>query len=247
MKKLPPLLIKSLKRETSHEGKWHHHQSGQLFVIKQGLLILETKSGRSMMPSSCAGWLPTGHSHRAKTFGPLQGISFYLAPSLCAELPKQPCVFTTNELLNAIMDRMTTWPKNQIWSLEKEHLLQVMLDELKNLQPTPLYLPMPQNKRLEKIAHTFILDPTLSKTLEAWAKTAHMTKRTFTRHFRQETGLSFTKWCQQVRIMQSLEYLAKGKSVTWISLMLGYTSISAFIKIFRQFLGKTPTAYLSKR
>lgn len=245
MKKQSFIFIKSFKREASHESSWHQHQSGQLFIIKQGLLVLETKSGRSLMPCSCAGWLPPQTHHKAKGLGPTVGESFYLAPSLCLHLPKQPCVFSPNALLGAILSRMISWRKSE-WSIENEHLLKVMIDELKKLTPSPLYLPIPAEKTLEKLTHAFILHPEFSITLEEGAKSVHLSKRTFTRHFRQQTGMPFTKWCQQARIMKSVEYLAKGKSVTWISLTLGYNSVSAFIKVFHQFLGSTPSSYAKK-
>jgi AraC-like DNA-binding protein len=237
------LQISTLKRERSHEGGWHHHQQGQLFVISKGLLVLQTESGRSVMPSQRAGWIPPLHQHKAKSFGPISGEIFYLAPSLCLDLPQQPCVFTPNGLLVEIMVRMASWQKQKHWKPAQMNLLQVMVDELKVLKPDPLYLPLPEEKRLEKMAHAFILNPGISKTQEEWAKNIHLTKRTFTRHFRQQTGMSFAKWCQQVRIMHALEYLAQGKSVTWIAMTLGYNSVSAFIKVFCQMMGVTPSNY----
>jgi Helix-turn-helix domain len=43
---------------------------------------------------------------------------------------------------------------------------------------------------------------------------------------------------------RSVELLAEGHSVTTIALDLGYSSISAFIALFKRAFGLTPTQYL---
>lgn len=231
-----------LARTSSSEGKAHQHKEGQLFLIHQGLMVLETDKGQWVMPAHMAGWIPPACVHQAKSYGPLKGSSFYLAPKFCTNLPKQPFVFTPNPLLLEIMLRFS-FKQNITLTKENKHLMLVMCDEIKATQPSPLYLPMPKEIRLEKIAKTILFNPDQNQTLSQWASTANMTTRTFTRHFRKETGMSFAKWQQTVCLMKALAFLAKGKSVTWISFTLGYQSISAFIRVFKDFMGMTPTAY----
>ena len=72
---------------------------------------------------------------------------------------------------------------------------------------------------------------------------AGIAPRTLTRRFVAETGFSFTEWRQRVRLLKALEMLAAGKSVTTISLDLGYGNVSAFIALFRRTFGVTPGRY----
>ena len=72
---------------------------------------------------------------------------------------------------------------------------------------------------------------------------AGATSRTLTRLFRSETGLSFSQWRQQFRILEALRRLGRGQAVTTVALELGYDSPSAFIAMFRKALGKTPGQY----
>jgi AraC-like DNA-binding protein len=234
----------TLVHDASHEGKPHHHVEGQLFIIKKGLMVLQTDEGRYLMPPLRAGWIPPLHQHNAKTYGPLNGEIFYLSSKLCKMLPSKLCIFTPNPLLVQIMMRCVSW-QNKDLSADQKRLIQVMVDELATLKPEPLCLPMPRDLRLEKMTAFFIANPASNKTLSMWAIDANMTTRTFTRRFQLETGMSFAKWRQLVRIMKALEYLAKGKSVTWVSLTLGYESVSAFIKVFRNLLGETPAKSFS--
>jgi AraC-like DNA-binding protein len=71
-----------------------------------------------------------------------------------------------------------------------------------------------------------------------------MGRRTFTRTFRKETGMSFATWRQNVRLVDALSRLATGHSVTATALDVGYNSPSAFTAMFRRTFGVPPTHYL---
>ena len=72
-----------------------------------------------------------------------------------------------------------------------------------------------------------------------------VSKRTLERLFNRETGMSFGRWRQQVRLLQALRRLAAGVPVTTAALDVGYESTSAFIDMFRRALGTTPGRYFS--
>ena len=44
-----------------------------------------------------------------------------------------------------------------------------------------------------------------------------------------------------------MQWLATGRAVKHVALSLGYDSVSAFIKVFRETLGATPAAYFQSR
>jgi AraC-like DNA-binding protein len=71
--------------------------------------------------------------------------------------------------------------------------------------------------------------------------------RTLARLFREETGLSFGQWRQQLRIVEGVARLALDVPVSTIAVELGYQSASAFIPMFRKTLGDTPQRYLKRR
>ncbi len=53
--------------------------------------------------------------------------------------------------------------------------------------------------------------------------------------------MNFVNWRQLTRVM-----LAAGKPVGWIALSCGYSSVSAFIEVFRTWTGKTPGQWAIK-
>ena len=71
-----------------------------------------------------------------------------------------------------------------------------------------------------------------------------MSRRTFTRIFRAETGMSFGEWRQQACLFAALPRLAAGESVTGLALDLGYESPAAFTSMFKRMLGAPPSRYL---
>ena len=86
--------------------------------------------------------------------------------------------------------------------------------------------------------------PSIGASLDEMAADAGMSRRTFTRLFRAQTGASFAAWRQQVCLQAAIARLTQGQSVTRVALDLGYASPSAFASAFRRVLGATPSAYL---
>ena len=64
--------------------------------------------------------------------------------------------------------------------------------------------------------------------------------RTLYRRFLRETGITFARWKQQARLLESIRRLAEGAPVTTVALDLGYESPSAFSTMFRRFKFPTP-------
>lgn len=77
-------------------------------------------------------------------------------------------------------------------------------------------------------------------TIAALARAAHLSVRTFERHFKNETGLSPRAWLRRARLLDALVVLAAGASVTEAGLACGYASLSAFIAAYRAAFGTTP-------
>jgi len=86
-------------------------------------------------------------------------------------------------------------------------------------------------------------DPADSRSLEELAGACGMTSRTAARLFVKETGLTFGKWRQQLRLLKAMQSLSLGGSVTSVAAEVGYSDISAFITVFKHAFGRTPAKY----
>ena len=74
-------------------------------------------------------------------------------------------------------------------------------------------------------------DPSNNEDLDHWAGYGNLGRRTLTRLFRKETGMSFVEWRQHIRLLEALTRLGAGEPVTHVALDLGYESPSAFTAI----------------
>ena len=104
---------------------------------------------------------------------------------------------------------------------------------------------MPRDRRLRRVCDQIVADPADQRDLDDLVRVAGMGRRTFTRAFRQETGMAFAMWRQQVRLMAAISMLAEGKSITTIAFEVGYESPSSFTAMFHRVLGVPPSHYAS--
>ena len=81
-------------------------------------------------------------------------------------------------------------------------------------------------------------------TLESVADRAGFSKFHFSRLFKQFTNISFYKYLNQKRIETAEKLLVSPDlSITEVSLSSGFSSMSSFIRMFKQIKGCTPTEY----
>lgn len=222
----------------------HRHSQGQLLGSSKGLLTVGSDVGVWTMPSIHAVWIPPHHIHWARSHGPMDGWTVYIAEEMCKGLPPQPCTIQTSGLLREAILRATTWSAGP----QKEadfRVSGVILDEISGLPAEAFGLPLPRAPRLVRVAQAIIDDPADERGMIAWAACSAISERTLSRRFVSETGFTFREWRQRARLLRSLELLAEGRPINAIALDLGYATASAFIALFRNVFNETPATYRS--
>ena len=242
-----PLIIAVLENR-SHEvsASSHRHARGQLFGSMRGLLSVGVDDGVWLVPAIHAVWLPPHHEHSVQSHGSFHGWSLYVSESTCTVLPQRPCTIRTSGLLREAVLRACSWPvESPLRALDsaQAHLASVVIEEIRTLPVDSLGLSLPNDLRLQRIARALINDPADNRDLHRWAEWGGLSTRTLSRRFVSETGFNFSAWRQRARLMRSLELLAKGTPVNAIALDLGYSTASAFIKLFRRTFGETPASF----
>ncbi|MDQ0013256.1 AraC-like DNA-binding protein [Variovorax boronicumulans] len=226
---------------------YHAHETGQLFALREGLQVIETPSGRWVQPPGWIGWIAPRCAHAAQSFGATAGWHLHIDPSMSAGLPDGPHVFAATPLMQLLVDRLTSLgASSTVFEERRVRLVAVLLDELVASARPSLHLPMPQDKRLAVMATALANDPAMPDTIDQWADRIGMARRTLTRRFIVETGLSFAQWRQQSRLLKAIELLSLGESVTAVALTVGYSSVSAFIETFRRNFGCTPARFFEE-
>ncbi len=241
------LVVVNVRNEEAFEPTSHVLPRGTLFLLTEGLVAVETPQGRFVAVPRSIGWMPPGAPHAVQSYGPTAGFGAFLRPDLCADLPAHPANFQATALAVLVLQRAVGWAIDSALAPAQRRLVLVLLDELRQAAAQPLQLPWPEDGRLLAVARALLANPASARSLQQWARHAEVSPRTLSRKFVQETGMTFARWRQWARLIQSLEWLAEGQAVKSVSLSLGYSSVSAFIKVFREALGSTPAAYFQTR
>lgn len=241
------LVVVNVRNEEAFDPTSHVLPRGTLFLLTEGLVAVETPQGRFVAVPRSIGWMPPGAPHAVQSYGPTAGFGAFLRPDLCADLPAHPANFQATALAVLVLQRAVGWAIDSALAPAQRRLVLVLLDELRQAAAQPLQLPWPEDGRLLAVARALLANPASARSLQQWARHAEVSPRTLSRKFVQETGMTFARWRQWARLIQSLEWLAEGQAVKSVSLSLGYSSVSAFIKVFREALGSTPAAYFQTR
>jgi AraC-like DNA-binding protein len=217
---------------------------GQLLAAFDGLMSLWTESGRWLVPAGHCAWVPPEQPYSVRAHEPFAGRVADIVKEACLTLPQKPCSFVTSGLLREAILRVRGSESGSC-DPEQNLLAMIICQEIRKLPQTGVGIALPRDPRLLRITTAIADDLADNRGLEEWATWTGMSTRTLVRRFMQETGLSFTEWRRQARVMRALEWLASGTSVTTVALDLGYDTVSAFIAMFRHAVGMTPTAYLN--
>lgn len=221
----------------------HRHSRAQLLHARTGVVMITTAEGRWMVPPGHAMWIPAGVSHSVEMLGTVTMHSVYVTPDAIAGLPQGlRVVGLTGLMASLVLEAMTLsrgWHEPDRAAL----VMGLLLHEIPNLPQRPLGLPFPAEPRLAALCRRFIERPSPHTTIAGWASKIGMSRRSFTRLFLRETGLSLSTWRQQACLFAALPRLADGEPVTSVALDLGYDSMPAFTTMFRRMLGKAPREY----
>ena len=76
-----------------------------------------------------------------------------------------------------------------------------------------------------------------------WAARIGVGERTLQRLFAQGTGMRFSQWREQARLLAALTAIARGEKVIGVALDCGYASHSAFTAMLRRHFGVPPSAF----
>ncbi len=222
----------------------HSHLRAQLVYATSGITILSTADASYVAPPQRAIWVPAGVRHEVRCRGRVQIRTLYIASDATPDLPTTCQVIEISNLLRELIIEAGNLPIEYELEGRDQRIMLLILDEIRRAPRIPLSVPMPANERLARICKAILADSAQHDALNDWANAAAMGRRTFTRTFRRETGMSFATWRQNVRLMDALSRLATGRSVTATALDVGYSSPSAFTALFRRTFGVPPTHYL---
>lgn len=229
------------------EVEAHHHRKAQLIYVARGVVKCEVEQGLWIVPPQCAIWIPGGTRHSAQGVGTIDIFTLFVEPRSAPTMPDACCAVSVSSLLRELLLRCARFPALYPVRGTESRLVAVLLDELATAPLEKLYLPMPSDTRLRKIADKLTANPADRATVQQWAKRIGASERTLSRLVLQETGMSFGHWRQQLHIILALQWLSKGASVQSVAADLGYENASGFVFMFRKAMGSSPARYMASK
>lgn len=222
----------------------HHHSRSQLLHALTGVVLVSTQFGRWMVPPDHAMWIPAGIEHSVDMLGNVSMRSLYVAPDAIAGLPARLRVVGVSDLMRSLIVEAVALPDAVEPSPRARLVLALLLHEIPVMAERPLGLPIPAEPKIAAVCRRFLAAPSPHATIDEWAALAGMSRRTFTRTFHRQTGLSLSTWRQQALLFAALPRLTDGEPITRVALDLGYDSVPAFTTMFKRMLGTSPRSYL---
>ncbi|MBP8006090.1 MAG: helix-turn-helix transcriptional regulator [Acinetobacter sp.] len=229
-----------------HIEDWHSHDRIQLIHTLTGVIRVQTHEGIWIIPPGRGVWIPAQKAHALLSSGDVKARGVFIETSASTSLINECRVVAVpallRELMSSAMEIRTAIQSNS----RNERLLQLILDEVQILPALAFNLPDPQSPKLQQLCQRIKGDLVLEWNLEDTAQQLHISSKTLARHFQRETGLHFSHWVRQAKVMQAMIDLAMNKPVLNVALDLGYDSPSAFSAMFKREISMTPSDYLKQ-
>jgi AraC-like DNA-binding protein len=221
----------------------HTHEEHQLVYASSGVMTVHTPQGAWVVPTHRAVWVPGRTTHSIRIAGTVAMRTLYLSPRLRGAWPTGCQVFDVPPLLRELILHAVALGGLDRRVPAQGRLLGVLLDQLRVLPVPALKLPQPRDPRAVKVADALRAAPSEARPLVDTVRHSGASLRTIERLFLVETGMTFGRWRQTLRLSEALRLLAAGEAVTSVALDVGYDSPSAFVSAFRKMFGTTPGRY----
>lgn len=232
--------VQPLHHTSRHVTHRHRHSTGQLYWVTRGMVMVEAEHLKWALTPGAVGWFPPDTPHSAWMPVDAQGAALHLKAPCCDLLPSSPCIRAASQFLLLLLQKIADQAASHDNAERLQRLLLVMVDEIQLADAAMSHIVMPEDARAKRVAQAVLANVGDQRAQVELANQAGLSVRTLSRLFIQQTGLTFSQWRQKAKVIAALEHLQRGESVSQVALLSGYENVSAFIAVFRRFMGMTP-------
>jgi len=229
----------------THETPVHTHQKCQLVIPLHGIVKCRVDNAIWMVPVNSAIWIPSHMPHSNQISPSTKVCMLFIDPNEI-DMPNNAFTLSISLLIKELVLYLTTQNQHYSRNDQTSQLVEVLLHQITTMEREKFYFSIPQEKRLNELAHHLLINPNDRKTITEWAANYSMSERTFTRLVKKNVGTTFGRWRGQLHLILALQMLGEDESVQRVADKLGYESVSAFISFFRKALGTSPKKYIKE-
>lgn len=217
----------------------HSHAQDQLLWPVSGVITIETEKRLYVIGPGMAVWIPALTQHATSVRNGYSATLF--VPKRRRPLQPGCQVIELTPLLRELLNTATTQPGG---SPRFRRALFDLIDELgKHGRATFAWpsLQLPTSRPFRR-AVEFLMANLDSVSMAELTRRTGMSERSFRRHFRAETGVSVGTYLGQARMIRARQLLLedRARSVSEVSISVGFNSPSAFASAFRRATGMSP-------
>jgi len=232
-----------------------------LHLVEQGRGWIEVDGVRTVIDEPCLLYLPRGHSHQLH-HEPNEPLQLYCATIEAGQVAGNPLLSALPALTLIPLSACSNlrelicliWRENKTQACGSaaainrltEYLLILLLRHIMTVNPPATgLLAALADKRLAPVFNALHQQPQLDWDLEQMAQEAAMSRARFASHFRAVVGCTPGEYLTQWRLTLARKQLLAGDSLKQIAPAVGYQSVAAFHRVFRQKTGQSPKEWLS--
>ena len=240
----PPIVSRRTTYPNRHHVEPHWHSRAQFIFAVEGTMTVRTPRRAWIVPPSRALWVPSHTVHEIQMYGGVEMRSLYVNNAAGGGMPASCVVLDVTPLLRELVVRAVALPERYDEKGDEGLIVRLLMAEVRRLPHCALDLPLPESPDLTQLCERLLADLSTRQPSDVDADALQVSSRTLYRRFLRETGITFARWKQQARLLESIRRLAEGLPVTTVAMDLGYESPSAFSTMFRRSLGIAPRAFI---
>lgn len=242
-----PVMIRAARCPSRLTIPAHSHRRSELVYVRSGTLRVTADDALFTVAPRNAILIPAGTVHDMRMVSDTNVVTIYIAPSAPAGPPERCRNLPISDLLRELMRAAADIPDAYEPGGRDAHVMSLIAAEVAWLtaQPSVPVPPtqVPKDARLLRVCRRILQELDRDWTIDDAATAAGMGRRTFTRSFRGDMGVSFSGWIEQARLNAAVGRLNAGASITDVAFESGYNSPSAFATMFKRRLGVSPSGF----
>lgn len=245
-----PVRVRARSMPTDTHFDPHRHAWAQLAYCATGIVrvnAVQQEDARGdvtyIVPPSRAVWIAPGALHCIDVLKAAEFRTLYMDASVTPPGWDGSRMLVVSPLLRELVRALDASPD----AAREQLLTRLVLNEIAQADVQALAVPLPHaqhgDKRLRALCEAVLRAPGERATLAEWAAGVGASERTAARLFRDELGMGYQQWRQQVALAHALPLLAGGAPVSEVAAASGYASDSAFSAMFKAAMGQSPSSF----
>lgn len=233
----------------------HKHGKHQLYYVENGIAFFNTPTNSFFLPAHHFLWIPAGIEHFITSRTSVKMVyCLYIPAQLTKGIPKLETstgIYPVNNLMVEMINYTQGW-YGEVGPEQNFHYqflltLTNIIAEASQKTSLPIELPTTDNEDLRQVLKYIHRNISQNLNLQTIAEQFGYSTRSLSRLFQNNINTSFLQYVKLLRIIKAMELLLQTNlSISEISYMCGYNTLSSFSYVFQKVVHASPAEFKKK-